>query len=172
MKKLMSSICAAAMLATFSISAPASAASIPSPLIAPTVQSPVQTVQRDWANDNNLRPRGGGERWSGRGNRDRWDGPRYRDRGRDYGWYRGHRGYRDYRPGYRRHNGYWFPSAAFITGAIVGGAIASQPSREYSRDYGSAHVNWCYDRYRSYRASDNTFQPYNGPRRQCRSPYY
>lgn len=35
-----------------------------------------------------------------------------------------------------------------------------------------AHVNWCYDRYRSYRASDNTFQPYNGPRRQCRSPYW
>ncbi|MDQ2632323.1 MAG: BA14K family protein, partial [Pseudomonadota bacterium] len=36
---------------------------------------------------------------------------------------------------------------------------------------GSAHVQWCYDRYRSYRASDNTFQPYNGPRRQCYSPY-
>ncbi|MGV3652562.1 MAG: BA14K family protein, partial [Devosia sp.] len=27
------------------------------------------------------------------------------------------------------------------------------------------------DRYRSYRASDNTFQPYNGPRQQCVSPY-
>lgn len=35
----------------------------------------------------------------------------------------------------------------------------------------SAHVRWCYDRYRSYRASDNTFQPYNGPRRACISPY-
>ena len=35
----------------------------------------------------------------------------------------------------------------------------------------SAHVAWCYDRYRSYRAWDNTFQPYNGPRRQCWSPY-
>nr|WP_265518205.1 BA14K family protein [Nitratireductor luteus] len=30
---------------------------------------------------------------------------------------------------------------------------------------------WCRDRYRSYRASDNTFQPYKGPRRICRSPY-
>ncbi|TIP33596.1 MAG: BA14K family protein, partial [Mesorhizobium sp.] len=29
----------------------------------------------------------------------------------------------------------------------------------------------CHDRYRSYRAWDNTFQPYNGPRRQCISPY-
>lgn len=36
---------------------------------------------------------------------------------------------------------------------------------------GSAHVRWCYNRYRSYRASDNTYQPYNGPRRQCYSPY-
>ncbi|TPJ52328.1 BA14K family protein [Mesorhizobium sp. B2-6-4] len=35
----------------------------------------------------------------------------------------------------------------------------------------SRHVRRCYDHYRSYRRSDNTFQPYNGPRRQCRSPY-
>ncbi len=37
--------------------------------------------------------------------------------------------------------------------------------------YSSAHVRWCYNRYRSYRTWDNTFQPYNGPRRQCWSPY-
>lgn len=36
----------------------------------------------------------------------------------------------------------------------------------------SAHVRWCSARYRSYRAWDNTFQPYNGPRRQCASPYF
>ncbi|TIR42250.1 MAG: BA14K family protein, partial [Mesorhizobium sp.] len=30
---------------------------------------------------------------------------------------------------------------------------------------------WCYDRYRSYRAWDNTFQPYGGPRQQCWSPF-
>jgi BA14K-like protein. len=35
-----------------------------------------------------------------------------------------------------------------------------------------AHVRWCYSRYRSYRDWDNTFQPYNGPRKQCRSPYW
>jgi hypothetical protein len=34
-----------------------------------------------------------------------------------------------------------------------------------------AHVNWCENRYRSYRAWDNTFQPYHGPRKQCWSPY-
>jgi hypothetical protein len=36
----------------------------------------------------------------------------------------------------------------------------------------AAHIRWCQNRYRSYRASDNTFQPYRGPRRACRSPYY
>ncbi|OYR10649.1 BA14K-like family protein [Brucella grignonensis] len=36
---------------------------------------------------------------------------------------------------------------------------------------GNAHVRWCYNRYRSYRAYDNTFQPNYGPRRQCYSPY-
>jgi hypothetical protein len=36
---------------------------------------------------------------------------------------------------------------------------------------GGDHTGWCYNRYKSYRASDNTYQPYNGPRRQCNSPY-
>lgn len=35
----------------------------------------------------------------------------------------------------------------------------------------SAHVGWCHDRWLSYRASDNSYQPLYGPRRQCRSPY-
>ena len=39
------------------------------------------------------------------------------------------------------------------------------------RGYGAAHVRWCHNRYRSYRQWDNTYQPYNGPRRQCVSPY-
>lgn len=46
--------------------------------------------------------------------------------------------------------------------------------RYYGRAYygGDAHTRWCYARYRSYRAYDDTFQPYNGPRRVCVSPYY
>ena len=82
------------------------------------------------------------------------------------GYYNGHRGYRDRRPGYRQHNGFWFPLAAFATGAIIGGA-ASQPRPAY----GSSHQSWCQNRWRSYRAYDNTYQPNNGPRRQCVSPY-
>ncbi len=30
---------------------------------------------------------------------------------------------------------------------------------------------WCADRYRSYRVSDNTYQPYSGARRQCEPPF-
>jgi hypothetical protein len=43
--------------------------------------------------------------------------------------------------------------------------------RRVYRSGGSAHVQWCYNRYRSYRAWDNSFQPYNGPRQLCFSPY-
>jgi hypothetical protein len=95
------------------------------------------------------------------------------------GWYGGHRGYRDYRPGYRRHNGYWFPLAAFGAGALIGGAIASQPRyAEPAPAYGGGddinprHYEWCADRYRSYDAYSNSFQPNYGPRQTCYSPYF
>ena len=39
------------------------------------------------------------------------------------------------------------------------------------RTYINAHMRWCYDRYRSCRAHDNTYQSVNGPRRQCHSPF-
>ncbi|WP_432417039.1 BA14K family protein [Mesorhizobium australicum] len=35
----------------------------------------------------------------------------------------------------------------------------------------TAHVDWCAARYRSYDAWTDTYQPYHGPRRYCRSPY-
>lgn len=100
---------------------------------------------------------------------------RHRDERRHYrhdrriyreGYYNGHRGYRERRRGYRYHNGYWFPLAAFATGAIIGGAIANQP-----RASGSSHYQWCANRYRTYRASDNTYVSSPGVRRSCVSPY-
>ena len=50
------------------------------------------------------------------------------------------------------------------------------PRKRYYRTHrvrriGNAHVSWCYNRYRSYRSWDNTFQPYHGGRRACYSPY-
>ncbi|EUB94984.1 BA14K family protein [Rhizobium sp. CF080] len=101
--------------------------------------------------------------------RDRWEGRRYyRDR------YYGDRHYR------RRGSNAGAIIGGLALGAIIGGALA-QPryAPRYARRYyaprryvgGNAHVNWCYARYRSYRAYDNTFQPYYGPRQQCFSPY-
>jgi hypothetical protein len=147
MKKLISSLCAAAMTFTAVATAamPVQAASMPRASVAvPSVDNNVEQVQHR------------------RG---------YYHRNGGY-YYNGHRGYRNHRPGWRRHNGWWFPPAAFAMGAIIGGAIANQPAPVYRAPrYGNAHVQWCYNRYRSYRASDNTFQPYNGPRQQCYSPY-
>lgn len=35
----------------------------------------------------------------------------------------------------------------------------------------AAHIEWCYARYKTYRASDNTYKPTKNTRRQCISPY-
>ncbi|MBX5131433.1 BA14K family protein [Rhizobium sp. L9] len=51
------------------------------------------------------------------------------------------------------------------------GGYYGRPYRAYAYGGGSSHVSWCYARYRSYRAYDNTYQPYYGPRRQCVGPY-
>ncbi|MBB2974248.1 BA14K family protein [Mesorhizobium sp. RMAD-H1] len=84
-------------------------------------------------------------------------------------YYNGYRGFVVARPGYRFYRGYWFPPAAFATGVIVGRTLAHPvpPARRLP----AAHVEWCFDHYRSYRAYDNTYQPYDGPREQCWSPY-
>lgn len=148
MLKIVSSACAALMVFSVPFAAPAIA--MPMPATAPAWDDPaVIQVQR------------GGGRWQ--------DNDIYWQRNRPY--YRGHRGSRHYRQGWRQHRGHWFPPAAFIAGAIIGGAIANQPPPPRYRGYGNAHVEWCYARYRSYRERDNTFQPYQGPRRQCHSPY-
>ncbi|WP_457937082.1 BA14K family protein [Mesorhizobium sp. 10J20-29] len=146
MKKILSGLMATAISATFAFSgiAPSAAA----PVYIPTAKVAQTTDVVD------VRHR----KWHRNGFR--------RDRGNVY--YNGHRGYRERRRGYRQYNGFWFPLGAFAAGAIIGGALNSN-NNVYRG--GNAHVQWCYDRYRSYRASDNTFQPYHGPRQQCYSPY-
>lgn len=98
--------------------------------------------------------------------------PRVITRG-GYGYWGGHRGYRSARPGYRYYDGWWFPPAAFAAGALLGGVIAGQGGPAYAAPVGLSpqHYAWCEQRYISYRASDNTFQPYQGPRQACVSPY-
>lgn len=68
-------------------------------------------------------------------------------------------------------------AGAIIGSAIIGAIIANQERRYDRRSRrrvyrGDTHENWCYRRFRSYRAWDNTYQPYHGRRRQCISPYY
>jgi hypothetical protein len=170
MKPLISSLCAAAM--ALSVAIPANAGVLQAPSISPP-SSIVKVQGTDYYGSGGRAEPGMRRHW--RGDRSDWRGHRRDWRARDrhggsYYW-RGHRGSRYYRPGYRRHNDWWFPAAAFLGGAIIGNVIASQPRATYRRGVSSAHVDWCYSRYRSYRAYDNTFQPYNGPRRQCNSPY-
>lgn len=143
---------------------PVNAASIYVPQTTTAISSEiVPVVDRGGGNFNRGRVFRHGSRNSWSGNRS-WNGNRnYRGGGR--GYWNGHRGSSYYRRGYRRHGNLWFPLAAFATGAIISGAIANDRPPAYS---GNSHVQYCYNRYKSYRASDNTFQPYNGPRQQCR----
>jgi BA14K-like protein len=175
MKKFLSGLCATTLAISFAAASvvPVNAAPIFVPK-APTASSdvvPVQFQQRRIMRRGGFGPSfrpGGMYRPSFRPGGIYRPGVVYGGYGgyRGDGWYRGYRGYRYYRPGYHYYDGYWFP--AFLFGAIIGSALANQPSRVYG---GDAHVQWCYNRYRSYRAWDNTYQPYNGPRRQCWSPY-
>ncbi len=159
MLKVVSSVCAAVMALSLPFAAPAMAMPKASPAVASGGVSPL-LVQDGQSGRGNFGERGYDRRY----------GDRVYRRGEGHYW-RGHRGYRDHRPGYRRHGDFWFPPAAFIAGAIIGGAMTNQEPPVRYRPRGGAHAEWCYNRYRSYRASDNTFQPYNGPRRQCQSPY-
>ncbi|MBP1875940.1 hypothetical protein J2Z19_005688 [Ensifer adhaerens] len=112
---------------------------------------------------------------------------------RRYGGYHG-----GYYNGHHRGGDDWaWALGGLAAGAVIGGLLA-QPryygpsyyepdyygrtyyrpryyAPRYSRQVyygGGTHTRWCYARYRSYRAFDNTFQPYHGPRQACISPYY
>ncbi len=47
----------------------------------------------------------------------------------------------------------------------------SDPVVRAFRGAPSAHVDWCRSRYRSYDMRSDTYQPYEGPRRFCMSPF-
>jgi len=50
-------------------------------------------------------------------------------------------------------------------------AARHQPAQKFVYVGGNRHLAWCYNRYRSYRLTDNSFQPNQGPRKECLSPY-
>lgn len=65
---------------------------------------------------------------------------------------------RHWRAGHWR-GGHWRPGPAVI--------LKVRPGKRW----GNRHVRWCRSQYVSYRKRDNSWQPYNGPRRTCISPY-
>jgi len=84
--------------------------------------------------------------------------------------------YRSYRidsNSYTAHSG---ESRTCVSPYTAGFSVSPEASRPRSETSGrsaagsiSPHVRSCLDRYRSYRPSDNSYQPYGGgPRRQCR----
>lgn len=106
------------------------------------------------------------------------------------GEWRGYKGVRESRPGYRRgDDGWWYPLAAFAAGALIGGAASAAadndapppegheppPPQQAGRDRPDRlppdHYAWCAKRYKSYRASDNSYIPRAGLRTQCISPF-
>ena len=93
-----------------------------------------------------------------------------------YGHVRRHHPHHNRRKGTRTSIGVQFdfgPRYRYRPGTV----IRSDPYYGYRtaprvlRNYGARHHAWCDGRYRSYRSSDGTFQPYRGPRRRCNSPY-
>lgn len=75
------------------------------------------------------------------------------------------------------------PGALRYRGQPVPGATVREPKppaldpgrvrrqQQLIRYDANAHLRWCRERYISYRSTDNTFQPHEGPRRACNSPY-
>lgn len=79
-------------------------------------------------------------------------------------WRHGHRW-----NGHRWHGRRWHHRRHWRGGVWIGGpaiVIGVGPRHRWNR-----HVRWCRNHYASYRRSNNTWQPNNGPRRVCVSPY-
>jgi hypothetical protein len=56
-----------------------------------------------------------------------------------YGYWRGHRGYRYRRPGYRFYGGFWYPPAAFVAPRVV-----IRPGRAWHWCGRPGHRHRCY----------------------------
>lgn len=68
------------------------------------------------------------------------------------------------------HRGYYYANPWWLL-PMVGVGITLGNSGGYYDAYGSNHVEWCRNRYRSYNARTNTWLSYSGQVRQCVSPY-
>ncbi|WP_455481957.1 BA14K family protein [Bartonella sp. B35(2025)] len=93
----------------------------------------------------------------------------------------GFKGYRNYRRGYRKYSdNWWYPEIAFATYKHLDAKHVPlkeisalkrtpliYPLEERKPWMLKQHIDSCMARYRSYNQSDNSYQPFHGPRRQC-----
>ncbi|WP_455480720.1 BA14K family protein [Bartonella sp. B12(2025)] len=98
----------------------------------------------------------------------------------------GFKGYHNYRRGYRKYrDNWWYPEAAFVTLPHLNTKRASLKAvSEEERMFlisslkkkepwmFKQHIESCRARYRSYNKSDNSYQPFHGPRKQCLSRFF
>jgi BA14K-like protein len=68
------------------------------------------------------------------------------------------------------YRGRYYETPWWTLPLIVGAGIIATDAYD-SGDYSSQHVEWCFDRYRSYNPRYNTWVAYSGEVRQCNSPY-
>jgi hypothetical protein len=72
------------------------------------------------------------------------------------------------------HGGYYYETPWWTLPLIIGGGIAANNYNDDYDDgggYGSRHVEWCLDHYRSYNPRTNTWVSYSGNVNECNSPY-
>ena len=77
------------------------------------------------------------------------------------------------------HGGYYYETPWWTLPLIIGGSVAANNydddyddyGDDYDGNYGSRHVEWCFDRYRSYNPRNNTWVSYSGNTNECNSPY-
>lgn len=96
------------------------------------------------------------------------------------GEWNGFKGYRHHRTGYKKHtDGWWYPEAAFQPGVHADNSNAKpkkttqkQKKEDEKPWLIKTHIDYCVAKYKSYTSSDNSYQPYEGARKQCISRYY
>ena len=132
---------------------PATSATMPGPAVAGPGQSTTMIEEVQSRGERHVR-RGDSRRHSRSERRRHYDrhrhGPRYSHR----------------RPGFHHYyGGYWY-AAPWWVGPGIGFGITVPGVA-----LGSAHVQWCLNRYRSYDPASDSFLGYDGFRHRCISPY-
>lgn len=70
-----------------------------------------------------------------------------------------------------RHGGYYYENPWWLLPMVGAGIAIGAAGAHDGGGYGSRHVQWCLDHYRSYNPRTNTWVSYSGNVRQCISPY-